>query len=187
MVLVFICSEALIFLCQILTEIFQLKHEGQFHFFKAIRPQAARHIVPGDCFITTSISKEVMPEMVPLSVLQHQIPNFRIKLEKFSHRIYSHIFPFQFLSKMYIKIQGLLKKTLSMLLTQIQIQPIRNLHSHAETCSLWPVAVTTAVAVTSAGRRDVGHRREVGRRNYAATHKIYCGLLFSAATTAFFV
>ena len=43
-------------------------------FFKAIRPQAARHVVPGYCFITTSISKEVVPEMVPLSVLQHQIP-----------------------------------------------------------------------------------------------------------------
>ena len=35
--------------------------------------------MPGDCFITRSIPKEVVPEMVPLLILQHQIPNFRIK------------------------------------------------------------------------------------------------------------
>ena len=46
--------------------------------------------MPGDCFITISISKEVVPEMVPLLVLQHQIPNFRIKLEK-CHKETTHI------------------------------------------------------------------------------------------------
>ena len=57
------------------------------HFFKAIRPQAARHVVPRDCFITRSISKEVVPEMVSISVLQHQIP---IKHGKF-HFKFIHI------------------------------------------------------------------------------------------------
>ena len=37
-------------------------------------PQVVRCVVPGDCFITRSISKEVVPEMVSISVLQHQIP-----------------------------------------------------------------------------------------------------------------
>ena len=48
-----------------------------------IRPQPARHVVPVDCFITTSISKELVPEIVPHMVLLHQIPNFRIKHGKF--------------------------------------------------------------------------------------------------------
>ena len=59
-------------------------------FFKAIRPQAARHVVPRDCFITTSISKEVVPEMVSLLILQHQIPKFCIKHGKF-HKKSIHI------------------------------------------------------------------------------------------------
>ena len=57
-----------------------------FIFFKAIQPQAARHVVPGDCFITRSISMDLMPEMV----LQHQIPKFRIKHGKF-HKETIHI------------------------------------------------------------------------------------------------
>ena len=78
-------------------------------FFKAIRPQAARHIVPGDCFITTSISKGVVPEMVTLSVLQHQMPKFRIKHGKF-HKETTHTPSIHlFLSKMFIRIQGLIK------------------------------------------------------------------------------
>ena len=43
-----------------------------------------------DCFITTSISKEMVPEMVALSVLQHQMPKFRIKHGKF-HKEIIHI------------------------------------------------------------------------------------------------
>ena len=46
--------------------------------------------MPGDCFITTSISKEVVPEMVALSVLQHQMPKFCIKHGKF-HKEIIHI------------------------------------------------------------------------------------------------
>ena len=39
--------------------------------------------MPGDCFITKSISMERVPEMVSILVLQHQIPKFRIKPGKF--------------------------------------------------------------------------------------------------------
>ena len=58
--------------------------------FKAIRPQAARHIVPGDCFITRSISMDLMPEMVLFLVSQHQMPKFLIKHGKF-HKETIHI------------------------------------------------------------------------------------------------
>ena len=47
---------------------------GRFFFLRQSAAQQPRHEVPGDCLITRSISMDLMPEMVSLSVLQHQIP-----------------------------------------------------------------------------------------------------------------
>ena len=50
------------------------------HFFLAIRCVAAdARSASAGLLIQASISMEVVPEMVSLPVLQHQIPNFRIK------------------------------------------------------------------------------------------------------------
>ena len=46
--------------------------------------------MPGDCFITRSISMDLMPEMVSFLVSQHQMPKFRIKHGKF-HKETIHI------------------------------------------------------------------------------------------------
>ena len=44
------------------------------NFLRQSAAQQTRHEVPGDCLITRSISMDLMPEMISLSVLQHQIP-----------------------------------------------------------------------------------------------------------------
>ena len=78
-------------------------------FFKAIRPQAARHVVPGDCFITRSISTYLMPERVSLPVSQQQMAKFCIKHGQFHKETTFDILPCQLPSKISIIIQGLLK------------------------------------------------------------------------------
>ena len=59
-------------------------------FLKQSSPQGSRHVVPGDCFITKSISMNLMPEMVSFLVSQHQMPKFRMKHGKF-HKETIHI------------------------------------------------------------------------------------------------
>ena len=57
-------------------------------FFKAIRP----HIVPGDCFITRSISKELMPEsgFIALNAqVSHQI--WQVSQRNYSHTLNSSL------------------------------------------------------------------------------------------------
>ena len=61
-------------------------------FFKAIRPQAARHVVPGDCFITRSISKELMPESsFTASNAQVSHQTWKVSQRKYSHTFNSSL------------------------------------------------------------------------------------------------
>ena len=55
----------------------------EFFFLRQCAAQQPRHKVSDDCLITRSISMNLMPEMVSLSVLQHQMPKFHIKHGKF--------------------------------------------------------------------------------------------------------